>query len=184
MLHLRDEGPADWTARETLLDTVFGADRFLKTSEALRAGRMPAAGLALTAEADGRLVGSIRLWHVAAGGVSALLLGPLAVDPTAQGLGVGSALMRRALNRAGTLGHGAVLLVGDPAYYDRFGFSASLTAQLDLPGPVERPRFLGLELRDGHLGGACGLVVATGAFVHADRPDFVPALPAFVPAAA
>lgn len=184
MLHLRDEGPADWTARETLLDTVFGADRFLKTSEALRAGRMPADGLALAAEADGRLVGSIRLWHVAAGGVSALLLGPLAVDPAAQGLGVGSALMRRALNRAGALGHGAVLLVGDPVYYARFGFSAALTTRLDLPGPVERPRFQAIELSDGHLGAARGLVVATGDFVHADQPSLVPALSALVPVAA
>jgi len=59
---------------------------------------------------DGRLLGSVRLWNVSAGGVSALLLGPLAVDPAAQGLGVGSALMRRALNRAAALGHAAVLL--------------------------------------------------------------------------
>ena len=55
MIHLRDEVAADWSAREILLDAVFGADRFLKTSEALRAGRLPAEGLALIAEEADRL---------------------------------------------------------------------------------------------------------------------------------
>lgn len=184
MIHLRDEMPTDWSARETLLDTVFGADRFAKTSEALRAGRLPADGLALAAEDDGRLMGSVRLWHVAAGGVSALLLGPLAVDPAAQGLGVGSALMRRALNRAGALGHSAVLLVGDPAYYARFGFSARLTDALVMPGPVERPRFQAIELVDGALSEARGMVVATGAFAAPSLVTPLAPLPRYLPAAA
>ncbi|MDQ0313665.1 GNAT family N-acetyltransferase [Amorphus orientalis] len=184
MIHLRDEVAADWTARESLLDTVFGAERVLKSSEAVRCGRLPAEGLALTAEdADGRFVGSVRLWHVDAGGVPALLLGPLAVDPITQGLGVGSALMRRALNRAGALGHGAVLLVGDPAYYARFGFSAALTARLLMPGPVERPRFQALELIEGHLRSAAGLIVGTGALA-VEAPSLVSPEPAFLPAAA
>lgn len=184
MIQLRDETASDWSAREALLDTAFGADRFLKTSEALRAGRLPADGLALVAEHDGRLAGTVRLWPISAGGVAALLLGPLAVDPACRSLGVGSALMRRALNRAGALGHGAVLLVGDPAYYQRFGFAGQLTANLLLPGPVERPRFLGMELTDGCLADAAGLVVATGAFAETEAPSLVSPLPSFLPAAA
>jgi predicted N-acetyltransferase YhbS len=157
---LRDERLSDIAARETLLDRCLGEDRLAKTSERLREGQVPARGLALVAEVDGVVGGSVRLWEIDAGGCPALLLGPLAVAPKAQGLGIGKRLMREALWRAATHGHEAVLLVGDAPYYGRFGFTAAHTGRLDLPGPVDRARFLGLELRDGGLRGARGMVVA------------------------
>ena len=95
------------------------------------------------------------------------MLGPLAVDPCCRGLGLGAALMRHALAAATARGHGAVILLGDAAYYARFGFTAAKTAKLSLPGPFERERLLGLELCDGALDGACGLIVPTGAAVAA-----------------
>ena len=153
----------DVTARERLLDAAFGADRHEKTSERLRDGRLPAEGLAFTLKADGKLVGTIRLWNISAGGVPALLLGPLAIAKSHEGLGLGSKLMRYALAEATLRGHRAMLLVGDAPYYSRFGFDVALTESLVLPGPVDRARFLGLELVDGALTGANGLVVATGA---------------------
>jgi predicted N-acetyltransferase YhbS len=170
MMIIREEHPIDAPAREALLDACFGEERFRKTCERLREGRKPADGLSLVVERDGRLVGTVRLWHVSAGpGRPALLLGPIAVDPALQGLGLGAKLMRAALNRAAALGHSAVLLVGDAPYYARFGFSAAPTERLWLPGPYERERFLGLELRPGALAGARGLVGATGEFE--DKPD-------------
>ena len=57
--------------------------------------------------------------------------------------------MNHALAAAKARGHGAVILLGDAPYYARFGFSASKTGELSLPGPFERDRLLGLELRDG-----------------------------------
>ncbi len=60
-------------------------------------------------------------------------------------------MMQAALGRAESLGHGAVLLVGDAPYYARFGFDRALAEGLTLPGPFERARFLGLELRAGAL---------------------------------
>jgi predicted N-acetyltransferase YhbS len=161
-IRFADETSADAPAREALLDDAFGASRFLKTSERLRVGRMPAAGLALAARHGETLVGTVRLWNVSAGGVPALLLGPLAVAKSRRLHGLGGALMREAIGRARALGHGAILLVGDAPYYERFGFRAGLTAKLALPGPVERARFLGLELRPGALAAAEGMVVATG----------------------
>ena len=71
--------------------------------------------------------------------------------------------MSHALNMAKVLGHASVLLVGDEPYYSRFGFTRSLVADLHLPGPVERNRFLGLELTYGALDGAEGLVMSSGA---------------------
>src|SRR6266576_5337609 len=110
-----------------------------------------------------RLVGTVRLWHVSAGGVPALVLGPLAVDPSCRKLGIGRALVQRALAAAKARGHGAVLLLGDAPYYARFGFSALKTSELRLPGPFERERLLGLELRDGALDSAWGMIAPAGA---------------------
>src|ERR1700759_4843121 len=103
------------------------------------------------------------MWHGIAGVHPALMLGPLAVDPACRALGVGAALMARALQIARQRGHGAVILLGDAPYYARFGFSAAKTAELPLPGPFERDRLLGLELREGSLDNAWGMVVAAGA---------------------
>jgi predicted N-acetyltransferase YhbS len=162
-LTIADETRFDVSQREALLDAAFGSARFEKTSERLRADRLPAEGLAFSLKQDGKLVGTVRLWSVLAGGVPALLLGPLAIAGSHEGQGLGSRLMRHALNQAAIRGHKAVILVGDAPYYGRFGFSRALTENLVLPGPVDANRFLGLELADGALDDAFGLVIATGA---------------------
>jgi predicted N-acetyltransferase YhbS len=171
MMMIRDERLGDIPAREALLDACFGEERFRKTCERLREGRKPAEGLSLTLEsADGDLIGTVRLWHVTAGpNRPALLLGPIAIDPSLQGFGLGAKLMRAALQRAAR-SHRAVLLVGDAPYYERFGFSTEVTDALWLPGPYERERFVGLQLQPGALAGARGLVSATGEFE--DKPSF------------
>lgn len=173
MYEVVDEAPEHIGAREALLDRVFGAARFLKSSDKIRRGRLAADGLSLVAcDADaGRLVGTVRLWHVAAGDAgAALLLGPLAVSPDHQGAGLGGMLMRHALLRARLLGHEAVILVGDPEYYARFGFDAEKTAGLAMPGPFERRRLQAVEFRDGKFAGTAGLIRPTGAFAPVHLP--------------
>jgi predicted N-acetyltransferase YhbS len=163
MVTIRNETHRDVEAREQLLDSVWGPSRFEKTAERLREGRSAAAGLSLVAEHDGKLVGTVRLWHVCAGpGRPFLLLGPLAVDETLRRRGIGSSLMRRAVGTAQRRGHPAILLVGDAPYYGRFGFSAAKTGALWLPGPFERQRLLGRELKAGALDSARGLISPTG----------------------
>lgn len=163
MVTIREEKPADVAAREALLDAAYGAARFAKASERLREGRLPAQGLSLVAAEHGHLVGTVRLWNVSTGpGRDALLLGPLAVHPLHRNRGIGTALMRRVIARARLAGHGAILLVGDAAYYGRFGFAAAATAELWMPGPFEAYRLLALELKVGALDGACGLIGAAG----------------------
>ena len=164
-LAIAAEQPHDIAEREALLDRAMGSGRKRKSSEKLRRGRRPSEGLAFSAkDADGRLVGTVRLWDVTAGegGAAALLLGPLAVDPSVKSGGIGSALMRRAIAEARRLGHGAILLVGDAPYYARFGFSAEKTDALSMPGPYEKRRFLALELIEGWLDGAKGTLKASG----------------------
>jgi predicted N-acetyltransferase YhbS len=84
------------------------------------------------------------------------------VEPALAGKGIGAGLMQLAIARAGLLGHDGIVLVGDPAYYARFGFTAAATNGLAMPAPVERRRLLGLELRKGALADAAGTIVAAG----------------------
>jgi len=170
MVTITPETTADLPAREALLDRAFGkAERRRKTSERLRDGRLPADGLAFAARnRKGRLIGTLRLWNITAGSSGpALLLGPLAVDCAYQKRGIGAKLMRHALEEARTLGHKAVLLVGDAPYYGRFGFTRASVEGLSLPGPVELERFLGLELQAGALKAAEGVISAAGRMIPA-----------------
>lgn len=164
MFEISHERLEDVQEREALLDRVMGPGRWAKPSQRLRDGRSPAQGLSFVARAaDGRLVGTVRLWEVVAGSAGpALLLGPLAIDGAWQGCGVGRALMARAASEAAARGYRAILLVGDAPYYARFGYSAAPTAGLELGPEVDPARFLALELTPGALDGACGQVLAAG----------------------
>jgi predicted N-acetyltransferase YhbS len=156
------ETVGDIRARDRLLDRAMKPNWRRKSSEKIRRGRLPA--LALVARDDaGTVVGTVRLWDIAAGERnSALLLGPLAVDPQVKSAGIGSALMRQAIAEAGRAGHGAIVLVGDAPYYGRFGFSVAKTGGLAMPGPFEKHRLLALELKPGSLDGAAGVIRPTG----------------------
>lgn len=162
------EQETDRLSRECLLDLVMGKGRKRKSSEALRYGRLPACGLSFVVKNElGELVGSVRLWHVTChkgknGIQHALFLGPLAVLAECSGMGIGSFLMRHAIDSAKKLGHGAILLVGDSEFYQRFGFSSSLTKNLAMPGPYEKHRFQALELIPQHLSSCHGILMPNG----------------------
>ena len=157
MFEIGAPSPGDFPAIEDLLDRAFGPGRRSKVSYRYRDGAPPIAELALVARQAGRIVGTIAYWPVAIGGTPALLLGPLAVDPDWASQGIGSALMTRSLAIASTLGYGAVLLVGDPAYYRRFAFVPAAARGVVMPH--ENPERLQLrELRAGGLSGVTGEV--------------------------
>lgn len=95
-------------------------------------------------------------------GLCAAALAPLAVVPARQGEGMGSALARAALNAAADSGIGAVFVLGDPAYYCRFGFTADAARPFEAPfGP---PHFMALALKEGALAGASGRIIYPPAF--------------------
>jgi predicted N-acetyltransferase YhbS len=170
MIAIRQERKTDAQAREHLLDRAYGPARFTKCSARLREDRLPAQGLSFVATEGGRIIATVRLWNVSAGpGRPALLLGPLAVSPGHRSQGIGGKLMKQAIAVARMRGHGAILLVGDAAYYERFGFSAEKTGSLWMPGRYEQSRLLALELIPGALDGALGLIGATGR--RAPKPD-------------
>jgi predicted N-acetyltransferase YhbS len=161
MLTIRQEKSSDVAAREALLDAAYGPTRFEKPSNRLRIGRPPARGLSFVALEYGIIIGTVQLWRVSASNQRAtLLLGPLAVDPTCRKRGIGAALTHLALDEARLRGHQTVLLVGDVAYYARFGFAVDKTGGLWLPGLADKGRLLGCELTPGALDGMRGTIRA------------------------
>jgi len=80
------------------------------------------AQISLVARVDGVIVGHALFCAVEAAGLDAGALGPIGVDPSRQGEGIGGALIRDGLARCATLGWQAVFVLGDPGYYSRFGF--------------------------------------------------------------
>lgn len=160
-----DTQSGDHQAVEHLLDISFGSDRHAKTSYRLRQGNAAVSGLSLVVRDAGTgLSGTISFWPVTIGikQSPALLLGPLAVHPDRQKLGIGIKLMQEGLTRARAQGHTLVLLVGDEPYYARVGFRKLAPGIISLPGPVAPERFLYLELRPGSLDGVLGLAQVPG----------------------
>lgn len=168
---------ADAAQIELLLDKSFGIDRRTKTSYRLREGNSPIAGLSLLIrDQEVGISGAISFWPLKIGskGTDALLLGPLAVHPERQNLGIGLALMREGLARAKAMGQVLVLLVGDEPYYARVGFARLPENRLLLPGPVDPKRFLYLELAPGVLAEAQGLVLPPHRFAELSAALTIP----------
>lgn len=160
MFALATEQAEDWWEVEALFDTCFAPGRSALSSYRLREDVPPVAGLCVVARDEaGILGGAVRYWPVRVGTAAALLLGPIAVHPTAQGEGLGAAMIRDTLARAAELGHKRVLLVGDAPYYARFGFRR-LNA-VTMPPPTNPDRVLGVDLCPDGWAGVHGKVTRT-----------------------
>jgi putative acetyltransferase len=101
---------------------------------------LPALSL-VAATPAGEVIGHVLCTRGHVGEVAALALGPLAVRPDRQRHGVGSALMHAVLGAADALGEPLVALLGDPAYYSRFGFLPAVGYQITAPRPQWQPHF-------------------------------------------
>lgn len=127
---------------ERLLDDAFGADRFGRTAYLLRKRSKPIGSLSFALSEEGEPVGSIQCWPVRIGDFPIVLVGPVAVTPSLQGKGIGHQLMHAMLEAAAKIGEPVMVMIGDPEYYSRFGFSAEQTGGWSLPGPWEPRRLL------------------------------------------
>ncbi|MDJ0278106.1 N-acetyltransferase [Sphingomonas sp. 2R-10] len=130
---------------EALLDAAFGTDRHRRTAYRVRAGLSPITALSFAMVDDGRLVGAIQCWPVQLDGddgvaLPLVMVGPVAVAPDRQGSGIGRALMAESIAAAGD--DALLMLVGDPDYYTRFGFTADRTGGWRMPGPYDAHRVL------------------------------------------
>lgn len=156
-MELCEERPEDWHEVEMLMDLCFAPGRTALSSYRLRDGVDPVRELCLLLREDGVLRAAIRFWPVRVAGQSVLLLGPIAVHPTAQGEGLGAWLMQESIARARDLGWARVMLVGDAPYYSRFGFQK--LDEVEMPPPTNPDRVLGLELQPGAWVDVTGLVM-------------------------
>ncbi|TAD77691.1 MAG: N-acetyltransferase [Sphingomonadales bacterium] len=137
---------------EEVLDRAFGPDRHARTAYRIRAGMPWLPGLSLAAlDDEGLLVGTIQCWPIGLqtkqGQVPLVMVGPVAVVPERQGEGFGVGLMSAMIAedaRLAASGGRALpqVLIGDAAYYGRWGFSASLTGGWRCPGPYAPDRLL------------------------------------------
>lgn len=135
----------------------------------LRTGGHYIPELALVMEdenAGGKLIGHIMLTEIAIHGVTSLpknmfeilLLAPVAVDADYRNKGHGSDLVRDCLKRAKNEGYAAVILVGDPNYYGRFGFVSAGEFGIKNKQNIPDENVLVLELSPGILDGIEGTV--------------------------
>jgi len=141
---LASERPQDAVLADDLIDRAFGPGRYTKVSERVREFADFAPELSFCAWRGERLVGVVRQWRVRAGETPIVFLGPIAVEEAERSTGVGGLLIERACAAARAAGERAVVLVGDEPYFARFGFSAACARNVELPGPVDRNRVLGV----------------------------------------
>lgn len=141
----RPARPADAPAIDALLRAAFGGDAEARLVAALRDAGDVAIELVVAAE-DG-LLGHVLFSPMTVGGVPALALAPLSVAPVAQRQGIGAALVRAGLARAAARGEGWCLVLGEPAYYARFGFAARDAAAVTGVPWAGHPAFQASRLR-------------------------------------
>jgi putative acetyltransferase len=162
---IRDETQAHSEAVREVVRRAFGRDDESSLVDALRAER--AVVQSFVAVLEGRLVGHLLFSELAIVGdtarVPALALAPLAVLPAFQRRGIGSALVRHGLEVCRSCGHAIVIVLGDPDFYARFGFSSALTARLRAPFSG-RPSFMAIEVKEGALRDVSGRVSYPAAF--------------------
>lgn len=137
-LRITPEVSSDRAEVEALVLRAFGPGRFAKTAERLRERAPLAAGF--VAREDDHLIGSVRLWSIVIGDTPALFLGPIAVDAERRRDGVGADLVAACIAQAEAVGRAGILLVGDPPYFERFGFKGA--PSITLPGPADPRRVM------------------------------------------
>lgn len=156
MVTIRPEQPADEDVIRDVLMSAFPTSAEADLVDALRAAEKLSASL--VAVSAGRMMGHVAFSPViVAGATDGLGLAPVAVRPADQRRGIGGRLIVEGLAACGRNGAGFVVLLGDPAYYRRFGFATAADWGLrDEYGGG--PAFQAIELRAGAIPRGAGLV--------------------------
>jgi len=157
-LTIREETAADIESVREVNRLAFGGE-----IEARLVDRLRDEGLvvgSLVAVLDGVVAGHVLFSELpietARGRLAGVALAPVAVRPHLQRRGIGSALIRAGLELCRARGCAVAVVLGHPAYYARFGFSAALAARLR--APFSGDPFMALELAPGALDGITGVV--------------------------
>jgi putative acetyltransferase len=156
---IRPEEPRDVDQIRVVNERAFGR---LSEAALVDALRGPYGTISLVAESGGRIVGHILFSFVRVEGAAASLitsgLAPMAVLPECQRQGIGSLLVRAGLDACRSAGHDAVVVLGHPEFYPRFGFVPADTKGLRCEYEAPREAFMALELRPAALAETRGVV--------------------------
>ncbi len=156
---IRAEDESDRAAVHAVNVSAFETPSEANLVDSLRQQVRPV--VSLVAEENGAVVGHIMLSPVSLSGhpdLKVMGLAPMAVAPEHQRKGIGSALVRAGLKQAKQLGFAAVVVLGHPKYYLRFGFSPSSRFSIDCEYDVPEEAFMAMELRPEALSGRTGRV--------------------------
>jgi putative acetyltransferase len=152
---IRPERPSDYDAIRTLDLAAFAPSTLeAHITDALRHDHDHVPDLCLV---DDELRGHVTISHAHVEAHPVLALGPIAVDPHHQHQGIGSALMREAIERASRTEYPLIALLGHPAYYPRFGFrsaEATFAITTHYEAPPEAWMALALPAYAPHIRGA------------------------------
>lgn len=164
-MDIRKEEEGDWFSVHALNTECFQTPAEALLVDALREQVRPY--VALVAEDDGLIVGHIMFSPVVVEkhpDRKVMALAPMAVESDYRRRGIGAELVQHGLEACRQKGFGAVVVVGDPTYYLRFGFLASTHFQLKTEFEIPAEAFLVIELEPGYLKGCSGLVKYQPAF--------------------
>jgi putative acetyltransferase len=162
---IRTEEPKDWVAVHAVNASAFATPAEANLVDVLRKEAYPF--VSLVAEDNEAVVGHIMFSPVSLSGhpnLKIMGLGPMAVAPEYQRKSIGSALVRTGLERCKQLGFGAVVVLGHPEYYPRFGFSPSTRFGIGCEYEVPEDVFMVMELQPGYLHSATGTIKYHAAF--------------------
>lgn len=158
-MRIRDETANDAAAIRQVVEGAFGQAAEADLVEALR--QSVEAVFSLVAEDDSELVAHILFSKLQAPN-QCLALAPISVLPSRQKQGIGIQLVQAGLARAKRDGWQAVFVLGEPVYYERFGFSTAMADKFETPYP--KRYFMALELEPGALAERSGAVIYPPAF--------------------
>ncbi|MGE5417527.1 MAG: GNAT family N-acetyltransferase [Acidobacteriota bacterium] len=162
-MNIRPEKPDDYDQIYLVNKTAFNSDYEPKLVDRLRKSSWVTPQLSIVAEKEGEVIGHSLFSEVeivAEDGYDTIILslGPVAVLPEYQGQGIGGKLIRAGIIKARELGYKAVVLVGHPSYYLRFGFVPAYPEGIETSLEVPDEAFMVLELQPGALGRIKGMI--------------------------
>ena len=162
---IRAEDERDYDDVRAVNTAAFETPLEANLVEALRTQARPIVSLVAIDETD--VVGHVMFSPVLLSGhpdLDLMGLAPMAVIPRHQGKGIGSALVRAGLEQCRQLGCGAVVVLGHPHYYPRFGFVPAARCGIGCEYDVPEDVFMVLELQPRFLEGRSGIITYHPAF--------------------
>lgn len=154
---VRVESPEDVRAIDVVHISAFGGEAEAQLLSALRVSSSYNRELSLVAELNGRIVGHILLTRVPlrrdGSEKNVLALGPIAVVPSQSHRGIGTELINASIKLAREKGYGAIVVVGYPEYYKRFGFRPAREFMVTCNLPAPEDALTAMEIVEGNLVG-------------------------------